>query len=243
MMEERSRTGQRTVHTGIAGVPPASEDIQSTAKEEKPPKGWHSRGYLPHFDVPGLVQSISFHLADSVPAEVVAKWKAELNWRADLPPSDPAVITLHRRIEKYADAGYGECYLRQPPIAESVQSALLYFDFERYHLLSWCIMPNHVHALVEIKVGWAVRDVIHSWKSYSAKCCNRLIGRSGQFWMEDYFDRYVRDAEHYAAVVAYIEENPVKAKLVRVPGDWQFSSAAYAAGGRDARDPSISRLF
>ena len=36
-------------------------------------RGWHSRGYLPHFDMPGTVQAVTFHLADPLPVHVVAR--------------------------------------------------------------------------------------------------------------------------------------------------------------------------
>jgi REP element-mobilizing transposase RayT len=54
-----------------------------------------------------------------------------------------------------------------------------------------------------------------------------MFGRRGQFWMEDYFDRYIRDAQHFADAVAYIENNPVKARLCKHPADWPFSSARF----------------
>ena len=45
--------------------------------------------------------------------------------------------------------------------------------------------------------------------------------------MEDYFDRYVRDAKHFANAIAYIENNPVKAGLVKTAREWRFSSARF----------------
>ncbi len=47
------------------------------------------------------------------------------------------------------------------------------------------------------------------------------------FWEADYFDRYLRDDEHYQRVVRYIENNPTKAKLVKAPEHWVWSSAHY----------------
>ncbi|MBK7919046.1 MAG: hypothetical protein IPJ94_22850 [Chloroflexi bacterium] len=54
-------------------------------------------------------------------------------------------------------------------------------------------------------------QVLHSWKSYIALEANKILGRKGDFWFEDYFDRYIRDERHYFNVVRYIHENPVKA--------------------------------
>ena len=55
--------------------------------------------------------------------------------------------------------------------------------------------------------------------------------RSGQFWMEDYFDRYIRNEKHYWNTVRYIENNPVKARLCKEPSDWPFSSAWFRKYG------------
>src|SRR5262245_26121796 len=46
-------------------------------------RGWHSRGYIPHFDQPGLVQTITFRLADSMPAEKRAEWQELLRVKDD----------------------------------------------------------------------------------------------------------------------------------------------------------------
>ncbi len=52
-----------------------------------------------------------------------------------------------------------------------------------------------------------------------------MLGRSERFWQKEYFDRFIRNARHFAKVVAYIENNPVKARLCEKPEDWPFSSA------------------
>jgi REP element-mobilizing transposase RayT len=50
-------------------------------------------------------------------------------------------------------------------------------------------------------------------------------GRQGQFWIEEYFDCYIRNQEHFERTVKYIENNPVKAGLCRTPEHWPYSSA------------------
>ncbi len=46
-------------------------------KEELRVAGWHSRGYLPHFDGVALPQFITCHLADSIRAKVIRRRKEE----------------------------------------------------------------------------------------------------------------------------------------------------------------------
>jgi len=106
-----------------------------------------------------------------------------------------------------------------------VQSAVLHFEGERYQIHAWTVMPNHVHVLFTLFDGWSLSDVLGSWKSFTAHAANKILGRSGQFWMEDYFDRYIRDLDHFERITQYIENNPVKAGLCEKSEDWPFGSA------------------
>jgi REP element-mobilizing transposase RayT len=205
-----------------AGVPPA---FRALASREL--RGWRSRGYLTHLDTPNLVQHIVFRLADSLPAAI----------REELTNTQPDDRVL--AIDAALDRGHGRRDLANPAVGALVQGALLAFDGERYAMNAWCIMPNHVHALVEIRSEYRLDQIVHSWKSYTSKRANRLLGRIGSFWSPEYFDRYMRDDEHFAATIAYIEGNPVKAGLCEEIADWRLSSAWSGWGGRDARGPEL----
>lgn len=184
-------------------------------------KFWHSRGYLPHCDTPGLLQTITFRLADSLPASVLDRLLQE---------SDSDVEKLEQ-IESLLDAGYGACWLKQPAVADIVEGALLHDDGQYYRLLAWCVMPNHVHVLIETCERYPLSKVVQGWKSFTAKLINRHLGRTGTVWMRDYFDRYIRDDHHLAAVIAYIHGNPRKAGLVSNEQDWRHSSARLSTQG------------
>jgi REP element-mobilizing transposase RayT len=186
---------------------------------------WRSRGYLPHFDKPQLVQSITFRLFDAVPEQLVEQWKTELGWTQHLPSTDRRKIQLQKRIDRYEDAGFGACWLRDDRLAEVVENALLFFDPERYRLISWCIMPNHVHTIIQTEELWPLGGVVHSWKSYTSHKANRLLHQSGEFWFREYHDRYIRDGEHLNKAIDYVESNPVKAGFARFKEEWRWSSA------------------
>ena len=187
--------------------------------EKKPP--WRSRGYLPHFDRPGLVQSVTFRLADSLPRHFIEQCREDLRriQRARRPAERA------RQIESYLDRGAGACHLRQPPVAAMVEEALLRFDGERYRLLAWCVMPNHVHVVIEMMATYRLDAIVHSWKSFTAKEANHLLGLGGSFWQREYYDRFIRDEEHLANAIRYIVGNAVSAGLVERPEDWRWCSA------------------
>ena len=178
--------------------------------------GWHSRGYLPHCDVTSVTQFITFRLKDSLPIDAIKKLKNEF-------ASDN--LKYQSDIEKYLDEGYGKCYLKDHACASIVAGALKFFDGERYKLIAWCIMPNHVHVLIEVNDSYNLPSIVQSWKSFSAKEINKVLGLSGAIWQRDYYDRFIRDTEHLLATMEYIEMNPVKANLTDSSKQWKYSSA------------------
>jgi REP element-mobilizing transposase RayT len=139
-------------------------------------------------------QFVTLHLFDSLPASVLARWKREL----DVTNSKADRILLHRRIEKYLDQGYGEAFMRQPHIASTIQNVLLGADGKSFRLSAWVIMPNHVHLLATRLETYTLAEIMQSLKSITSHKANRLLKRNGQFWMLDYFDRYIRNAKHFA---------------------------------------------
>jgi len=173
-----------------------------------------------------MIQSLNFRLGDALPSIVLERWRSELQRG----PEGERSVELRRRVEDYLDAGNGACWLRQDEIAKLVEDALLHFDGTRYLLLAWYVMPNHVHALIETRAGFSLDSVLQAWKSFTAHAANARLGRSGEFWQREYLDRYIRNAEHYERVVAYIEENPVKAGLAATRAEWLWSSARFRPG-------------
>lgn len=182
---------------------------------------WYSRGYLPHFDKTGLTQTMTFRLFDSMPQAVLDLWREELR---SLPEIE-ANAERRKRVDAYLDQGHGSCYLKDERLAQIVQNALLHQDGQRYLLHAWAVMPNHVHTLFTPQSGVDLSQIAHSWKSFTANECNRILGRSGQFWQPEPFDRFIRNEQHFENAVRYIENNPVKAGLCDQAEEWPWSSA------------------
>jgi len=178
-------------------------------------RGWHGRGYLPHFDGEQSEQFVTLRLNDSLPKAITE----------DLERSTAEVESLDCQL----DRGFGACFLGRADVAGIVKAALEHFDGIRYRLIAWCIMPNHLHVLIETMPTHSLQSVVKIWKGYTAYRANRILNRSGTFWYPDYFDRFMRDSDHRAATIAYIDSNPVKAGLVLEPSQWKWSSAAKTA--------------
>ena len=159
-----------------------------------------------------------------MPTELIEQWRKEKNSLAQQEEQKDTSrwIQLNQLIEEYADNGYGACYLKDERIARLVIDALKKNDEILYLLHCWCVMPNHVHVLIELLGESRVVDIVQQWRSYTAHEANKLLNRKGVFWMKDYYDRYIRDEKHYQDVRRYIDRNPTKAGL----SGWQWSSHA-----------------
>jgi REP element-mobilizing transposase RayT len=192
------------------------------------PRGFYSRGYLPHLDAGARSQFLTWRLADSVPAKLIDQWTTELE---SLPEPERA-RDLYRRIEKHCDAGHGKSVLRNPICARIVQESLFHDDGIRYSLHAWTVMPNHVHVLLTPVEGVALGTILATLKGVTSTSINRQLSQSGVLWQRDYFDRMIRDEEHFERVRRYIEWNAVKAGLTPDPAKWPWSSANPACWAR-----------
>lgn len=175
-------------------------------------RGIYSRGYLPHIDLPDTIQHVRFHLAGALPAHALR------------------LITQRPKEERpgLADEALDQASTRvrlRDYEADVVEAALLYFDGVRYDLLAWVVMPNHVHICFQQSRGWPLAKIVQSWKRHSGRRVNATNQSSGKTWEKDYFDRAIRTEEQLRHTLAYIEGNPVKARLVGRPTDWRWSSA------------------
>jgi carbamoylphosphate synthase large subunit/REP element-mobilizing transposase RayT len=208
---------------GTTGVPPVATSRFRPVDPRAPVI--QTRRRLPHWEQQGATFFITFRLADAVPQKLLRQWKEELEtWRKFHPePWDASTKyeyqkRFHDAREAWLDQGHGECILRRPQIAATIANSLRHFDGDRYALDSFVVMPNHVHVLVRPHEAHSLSEILHSWKSFSAKEINKLRERSGAVWQDENYDRMVRDFAELERYRDYIKENPVAAKL----GDGEF---------------------
>ncbi len=189
--------------------------------------GWHSRGYLPHFDDGVSLQCVTYRLSDALPSHVLARLK-DANHNDESGQSE---------IERYLDAGHGSCIFREPRNAGIVVANWHHFEPCFYHLHAWVVMPNHVHVLIEPNGRRSLSLIVQSWKSYTAKQMMPVGAPRRRLWQPDYWDRFIRNRHHFLAVVAYIHHNPVRAGLCHKPQDWLWSSAYCPATAEPPTEP------
>jgi putative transposase len=133
----------------------------------------------------------------------------------------------------------GPTWLRNDAIAENVAENLYRRDGDLYRLDAFSIMSNHVHSIFKPLVDESVlQDILRSGdyedqipalakimqaiKGRSARECNVLLGRSGQFWEHESFDHVIRVGK-FEKTVRYVLNNPVTADIVRRWQDYQWN--------------------
>ena len=123
--------------------------------------GWHSRGYLPHFDVGGLVQHVVIHTQAALPIEFLA-------WL-----ETASAQTRRRQVDLALDGSQRGAVFSDGFCAAAAEDQLLHFQGTRYDLLGWCIMPNHIHVILCVYTGATLGQIIRSWKVLSTSAINR----------------------------------------------------------------------
>jgi REP element-mobilizing transposase RayT len=180
---------------------------------------------LPHIMPPGATLFVTFRLAGSLPAQVIEQLRIT---HAQPEHSDEDAAQSYARQRRYFGAfdqlldapDGGPTWLRQAEVAAVVAEALHFRAGHDYTLWAYCLMANHVHALVSLSHtdSQPFFRTLQSLKARTARRCNELLGRrEAAFWQAESYDHYVRDASEMDRIVAYILNNPVKAGLVE---DW-----------------------
>jgi putative transposase len=187
---------------------------------------------LPHWEQAGKTYFITFRTADSLPQAVIDLWYGQRDdWlrHHGIDPESPAWYealaqlpaqlrrafhqTFSDQFHRHLDDCHGACVLRQPCLARIVADSLLHFDGERYAMGDFVVMPNHVHLLVQFAAPVGMKAQCASWKHFTARQINRVLGQTGHFWQGESFDHLVRSPEQFERVRAYIAENPRRANL------------------------------
>jgi|SRR5208283_3267123 len=223
-----------------AGVPPA------VAGASRPRFGEikiRDRGRLPHWEKESATYFITFRLADSLPQSVLDRIASEREaivrtanqFHRDLSPGERRRIQRLSTpiVEQFLDSGAGACQLHNPAIANEVANTLCHFDEKRYRLFAWWVMPNHVHVVVKVFPGHTLSAVIHSWKSFTAKSANKILGLHGPFWQREYYDHLIRNEGEFGRAIRYVAQNPEKANLKGWKWVWVCGQDARTTAAED----------
>ena len=188
------------------------------------------RRHLPHWQQGSAWCFATLRQIDSVPAEKLKQYQAEKTlWHAGHPPplDDAAKIEYKKRFpqrfEEWVDQGMGSCVFKDPKNAAILSGAIEFFNGRRYRLAAYVVMPNHAHVLFSPAPGHEIRDIVGSWKKFTALRVNKNLGVTGPLWQQECYDTLIRGEVHFNRCVAYIRGNNVEKAKIFEPGAHGFN--------------------
>ena len=192
--------------------------------------------FLPHWTVEGGTYAVTFRLADSLPSDIFIRYREKQDRlhhklkallhseksRSVLDEMNSLRNELSQlqttEIDPELNRGHGECLFKDDELAKLVVDAMNHFEGSRYELLAWCVMPNHVHAILKPLPGEKLEGILHSWKSFTSHEIHKRRGTEGTIWQKESYDHLIRDEEDLRNQVRYVLDNPGKAGLA----DWRW---------------------
>ncbi len=199
-----------------------------------------SRRSLPHWYKPGAIFFLTYRLAGSLPVEVMQRLRAQQQAFLNQPPA-PGTTRLEQR-EKAHKIWFRDydTALANRKVAAMVRGNLYHHHGTKYYLLAYCIMPNHVHVVLQPTAEFEqqvfdhigdrddgrspLTEIMHSLKSYTAHEANHLLDRDGAFWQRESYDHWIRSEDELERIVHYVQANPVEAGLSECPEEFWWCS-------------------
>jgi putative transposase len=127
------------------------------------------------------------------------------------------------------------CYRRRPYFATPELFDLFVLGLEgmrrrfAMYVYGYVVMPEHVHLLLSEPPRAKLAEAIHFLKLSFSKRAGTVLEETGTFWQKRYHDRNVRDRREFAVKLQYLHRNPVRRRLVMLPGEWRWSSYRHYA--------------
>ena len=147
----------------------------------------HYQRNLPHRLPAGNYIFVTFRLAGSLPRQVIEQLQVE--WQTIEDESKEEKYARQKRYFGRYDhlldgAGAGPTWLRKTEIAQIVADAIQHYQAKKaYRLVCYCLMPNHVHMVVDLpEAAPSLSRTLQYLKGYTAQKANALLRRTGQFW-------------------------------------------------------------
>ncbi len=240
-MTARESLGELRYGCNLSSHDSPSRDLANHDSESRATIAWHvydphadvkiTARDRPHWDQACALTFVTIRLADSMPKPVIERWKREQEtWLVRNHLTGETIDSMlaygkvpenirrsflkfrNQRWHENLDNCHGGCELRRHEFAMLVANCILKFDGDRYDCERIVVMPNHVHLLIQMRPGWALRKQCENWTRFSARQINAALSRRGEFWAEP-FDHIVRSLAQFQYFRHYIVENPRQARL------------------------------
>jgi putative transposase len=92
----------------------------------------------------------------------------------------------------------------------------------QFRIINFCVMNNHIHLIIKPGEHVSLSKIMQWILSVFAMRWNRKHHLSGHVWGERFFSRIISKATEFLHIFSYVDENPVYARLVEHPGQWEY---------------------
>lgn len=204
-------------------------------------KNIYYRRNLPHIHPADGIFFVTARLAGSLPDAVIEKFLKEKDSFMEklMQKYSGKELKTRKYIGKkhyfrYFDSlleksTTGPKWLKDSKIAHIIADNLHKYEGVRYKLICYCIMPNHIHFMIDTlgvydysntnycgkSRTYPLAETLRFIKGRTARYSNLELNRSGPFWQHKSYDHYVRNRTEFDRIIYYILQNPLKAGLPR----------------------------
>ena len=122
---------------------------------------------------------------------------------------------------------------RRPILANFEVARIIFQTFEwletqgRIRWICIIVMPDHIHAVIQLGRDQTLPKVMHSLKTFTARKINKQRGEPSTVWQEGYYDRGIRKDESLNEIIRYCYENSVRQGLVKQAKDYPYWRCKY----------------
>lgn len=182
-----------------------------------------SRRNLPHLYFSDGMYFITARLAGTLPFSIIKSLDKISNKFRGIPFEEFRKHFLE--YDAYLDKNFNSrLNLTENGLAEILAECLLYPDGKEYKLICYTIMPTHFHFAFELLPNnKGISKIMQSIKGISSRKINLKLNRTGKFWQDESYDRWIRSGVELFYVIKYTLENPVKAGLVKNWDEWKYT--------------------
>lgn len=101
-----------------------------------------------------------------------------------------------------------------PAAADIVKQCVQWMeDQSRWTWISYVIMPDHFHLVLQLGRNWTLSQCMKSFKTFTSRRIGEALHMDDSVWQEGFFDHCFRSDEKFFEVLFYVYWNPVKAGL------------------------------
>lgn len=93
-----------------------------------------------------------------------------------------------------------------------------------FKLLGYCLMPNHIHLLLELKKPKDLSKAMQTLTQTYTIWFNKEYGKPGHLWQGRFKSMVIQKDSYFLDCISYVEANPVRANLVATPAEYLWSS-------------------